>query len=285
MNTAYRVSSTLDATARPPSWGVPRWPTTAVSARTYSGSAMRAPSAGTARAAISRSCGLRSHRRAAVVGSVMSRSANQSAVAFIDTDDTEGDAESEEGVVNLSDVPTRETIYGPRRPLVVGGRGRQRDRPGARPGHLLGRPGGRAAAAPAGVPAAGRAHVGRHRPAGLHRRPPRRAQPSGARGPPRARRPRVRRAGRRARAHGATGAAVVLHQPHPQLEQAVADALETEELHRSMILAPDAFGTQPPTDGAFYHLAGVPVMNFLTAPFYLFDEMDTLDKVERDNLS
>jgi hypothetical protein len=50
-----------------------------------------------------------------------------------------------------------------------------------------------------------------------------------------------------------------------------------------MILAPDAFGTQPPTDGAFYHLAGVPV-NFLTAPFYLFDEMDTLDKVDRDNL-
>src|SRR5918994_5592587 len=75
MNTAYRVSSTLDATARPPSWGVPRWPTTAVSARTYSGSAMRAPNAGTARAAISRSCGLRSRRRAAVVGSVMSRSA------------------------------------------------------------------------------------------------------------------------------------------------------------------------------------------------------------------
>src|ERR671911_1334232 len=114
MNTAYRVSSTLDATARPPSWGLPRWPTTAVSARTYSGSAMRAPSAGTARAAISRSCGLRSRRRASVVGSVMSRSA--------------------------------------------------------------------------------------------------------------------------------------------------------------------------PTDGAFYHLAGVPVMNFLTAPFYLFDEMDTLDKVDRDNL-
>ena len=64
----------------------------------------------------------------------------------------------------------------------------------------------------------------------------------------------------------------------------MAEALETEELHRSMILAPDAFGTQPPTDGAFYHLAGVPVMNFLTAPFYLFDEMDTLDKVDRDNL-
>lgn len=70
----------------------------------------------------------------------------------------------------------------------------------------------------------------------------------------------------------------------PRLEEAVAGALEAESLHRSMILAPDAFGTQPPTDGAHYHTEGVPVMNFLTAPFYLFDEMDTLDKVDRDNL-
>ena len=36
----------------------------------------------------------------------------------------------------------------------------------------------------------------------------------------------------------------------PPLEEAVADALEAEELGRSMILAPDAFGDQPPTDGA-----------------------------------
>jgi hypothetical protein len=70
----------------------------------------------------------------------------------------------------------------------------------------------------------------------------------------------------------------------PPLEGAVAAALETEELGRSMILAPDAFGEQPPTDGALYHSEGVPVMNFLTAPFYLFDEMDTLDKIDRDNL-
>jgi Peptidase family M28 len=70
----------------------------------------------------------------------------------------------------------------------------------------------------------------------------------------------------------------------PSLEAAVADALATEELGRSMVLAPDAFGEQPPTDGAFYHREGVPVMNFLTAPFYLFDSMDTLDKIDRDNL-
>jgi hypothetical protein len=28
----------------------------------------------------------------------------------------------------------------------------------------------------------------------------------------------------------------------------------------------------------------VPLVNFLTAPFYLFDEMDTLDKIHRPSL-
>ncbi len=70
----------------------------------------------------------------------------------------------------------------------------------------------------------------------------------------------------------------------PSLEAAVAEALRTEGLGRSLILAPDAFGDQPPTDGAFYHREGVPVMNFLTAPFYLFDAMDTPDKIDREHL-
>jgi hypothetical protein len=70
----------------------------------------------------------------------------------------------------------------------------------------------------------------------------------------------------------------------PHLEQAVSQALDTEGVGRSMILAPDAFGAQPPTDGAFYHTEGVPVMNFLAAPFYLFDEMDTLDKIDEEGL-
>ena len=51
-----------------------------------------------------------------------------------------------------------------------------------------------------------------------------------------------------------------------------------------MIVAPDAFGEQPPTDGAFYHREGVPIVQFLAAPFYLFDAMDTLDKIDRANL-
>ena len=71
---------------------------------------------------------------------------------------------------------------------------------------------------------------------------------------------------------------------NPDLEAAVLDALTTEQLDRSMLVAPDAFGTQPPTDGAHYHTEGVPVVNFLAAPFYLFDAMDTLDKIDQDHL-
>ena len=69
-----------------------------------------------------------------------------------------------------------------------------------------------------------------------------------------------------------------------RLEQAVYDAFVAEDLRRSMVLAPDAFGAEPPTDGGFYHHEGVPIVNYLTAPYYLFDASDTLDKVDRTSL-
>ena len=68
---------------------------------------------------------------------------------------------------------------------------------------------------------------------------------------------------------------------HGPLEEAVSAALAGEGLTRSMVMAPDAFGPQPPTDGGYYHTEGVPVVNFLAAPWYLFDSIDTLDKVDR----
>ena len=69
-----------------------------------------------------------------------------------------------------------------------------------------------------------------------------------------------------------------------RLERAVRDAIEREDLTRSLILRPDTFGAHPTTDGGFFHLEGVPLVNFLTAPFYLFDAMDTLDKIHRPSL-
>lgn len=71
---------------------------------------------------------------------------------------------------------------------------------------------------------------------------------------------------------------------NPQLEGIVKAALTTEQVYRSMLLAPNAIGDQPPTDGAFYHTEGVPVVQHLAAPWYLFDARDTLDKVDQSSL-
>jgi hypothetical protein len=70
----------------------------------------------------------------------------------------------------------------------------------------------------------------------------------------------------------------------PRLEASVRTAIEAEALGRSLVLRPDTFGPHPTTDGGFFHLEGVPLVNYLTAPFYLFDAMDTLDKIHRPSL-
>jgi len=66
----------------------------------------------------------------------------------------------------------------------------------------------------------------------------------------------------------------------PALEKVVEDALAAEDLRRSFVLPPETFGPMPPTDGAFFHPEGVPLVHFLSAPMYLFDSADTLDKVD-----
>ncbi len=68
------------------------------------------------------------------------------------------------------------------------------------------------------------------------------------------------------------------------LEASVREAIVAEQLERSLILPPEVFGPAPTTDGGPFHLAGVPLVNFLTAPFYLFDAIDTLDKIHRQSL-
>jgi hypothetical protein len=70
----------------------------------------------------------------------------------------------------------------------------------------------------------------------------------------------------------------------PALERLVQRSIGAEDLRRSFVLPPDAFSPMPPTDGACFHRAGVPLVHFLTAPVYLFDSADTLDKVDADGL-
>lgn len=68
------------------------------------------------------------------------------------------------------------------------------------------------------------------------------------------------------------------------LVNAVEEAVRAEDLRRSLVVPPDIFGPHPTTDGGFFHMEGVPLVNFLTAPMYLFDAQDTLDKIHRDSL-
>jgi hypothetical protein len=70
----------------------------------------------------------------------------------------------------------------------------------------------------------------------------------------------------------------------PGLEAAVATAISAHDLRRSLVLKPTVFGDAPTTDGSAFYLAGVPIVNFLTAPMYLFDSADTIDKVHVPSL-
>lgn len=71
---------------------------------------------------------------------------------------------------------------------------------------------------------------------------------------------------------------------NPWLQKVVFEILKAEKLDRSLILPPDILGDRPTTDGGAFHLAGVPLVNYLTAPFYLFDAIDNPDKIHKPSL-
>ncbi len=73
----------------------------------------------------------------------------------------------------------------------------------------------------------------------------------------------------------------------PALQAAVKQALVHEQLDRSIVMPPDGFppgSSAPPTDGAFFHPAGVPIVNLLAAPMYLFDAADTVEMIHQESL-
>ena len=70
----------------------------------------------------------------------------------------------------------------------------------------------------------------------------------------------------------------------PELEKTVVEILTSENIDRALIIRPTTFGPQPTTDGGSFHPAGVPIVNYLTAPFYLFDPIDRMDKIHKPSL-
>ncbi len=70
------------------------------------------------------------------------------------------------------------------------------------------------------------------------------------------------------------------------LEEITEEAIINEDLRRSIFLPPDGIVPgmdKPPTDGSFYQLAEVPFVSFLTAPPYLFDCSDIMDKIHEES--
>lgn len=73
----------------------------------------------------------------------------------------------------------------------------------------------------------------------------------------------------------------------PELQKITLNAIKNENLYRSVIMPTEGFppgSDHPPTDAAPFHLAGVPIISLLSAPPYLFDPADTLDKVHTPSL-
>jgi hypothetical protein len=68
------------------------------------------------------------------------------------------------------------------------------------------------------------------------------------------------------------------------LIETVRSALESEDLRRSFVVPPDLWAPFPTTDGGFFHMANVPLVDFLAAPMYLFDSQDTPDKIHEPSL-
>jgi hypothetical protein len=74
---------------------------------------------------------------------------------------------------------------------------------------------------------------------------------------------------------------------NPVLEAITKDAIVSNDLNRSFILDPERWppgrGGPPPTDGAHFY-GKVPIVQHLAAPWYLFDSVDTPDKVHEASL-
>ncbi len=71
---------------------------------------------------------------------------------------------------------------------------------------------------------------------------------------------------------------------NPALVTSVHDALRTEDLRRTFVVPPDLWAPFPTTDGGFFHMLNVPLVDFLAAPMYLFDSQDTPDKIHEASL-
>lgn len=78
---------------------------------------------------------------------------------------------------------------------------------------------------------------------------------------------------------------VMFTSPEAEIVAAVQRALREAPIPRTASIPSDLLGPSPTSDAMGYVLeAGVPVVSWIGSPYYLLDEHDTLDKVERSAL-
>lgn len=95
----------------------------------------------------------------------------------------------------------------------------------------------------------------------------------------------------------ASGRLVTTDDPEPKgvfenvslgLKAALAQSIARNDVRATMMLnaAPFQFSsTGIPTDASFVLVAGVPVVSFIAGPLYMYDDADTIDKVDRKQLA
>ncbi len=68
------------------------------------------------------------------------------------------------------------------------------------------------------------------------------------------------------------------------LVQITSEEIVRHRLARTVVIPADTFGDDPPTDATLVLSAGVPIISVISGPIYLYDNMDTVDKVAVDEL-
>ncbi len=70
------------------------------------------------------------------------------------------------------------------------------------------------------------------------------------------------------------------------VKQAIVEAIRKYDLRRTIVINARAVTTDGniPTDAAGISMVGVPTASFVSGPIYLYDDMDTIDKVDKEQL-
>lgn len=68
------------------------------------------------------------------------------------------------------------------------------------------------------------------------------------------------------------------------LVKLTAQLVEEHRLAKTIIFDANVFGEEVPTDADLYHQSGVPIINLIAGPLYLYDADDTIDKIARQEL-